>query len=131
MYFYIKNQFLFYDKTLLSILQKDFSTNFPEENKEQKFNNLYLLYNTLKYQQQEQTSKELVYQSILNNIDTATLILEKENEDWNIFLMNDCFSSLFKVPKVSHWKYLKNYLPSLCNEIEKTAFYRIKIGNFD
>jgi two-component system nitrogen regulation sensor histidine kinase NtrY len=126
MYFYIKKHSLFYDKILLSILQKDFSTNFPEEYKEQKFNNLYLLYNTLKYQQQEQTSKELVYQSILNNIDTATLILEKENDDWNVFLMNDCFSSLFKVPKVSHWKYLKNYLPSLCNEIEQTEFTELK-----
>lgn len=126
MCFYIKNHSLFYDKILLSILQKDFSTNFPEEYKEQKFSNLYLLYNTLKYQQQEQTSKELVYQSILNNIDTATLILEKENDDWNIFLMNDCFSSLFKAPKVSHWKYLKNYLPSLCNEIEQTKFTEVK-----
>jgi len=126
MYFYIKNHSLFYDKILLSILQKDFSTNFPQEKKEQKFSNLYLLYNTLKYQQQEQTSKEMVYHSILNNIDTATLILEKENEDWSIFLMNDCFSGLFKVPKVSHWKYLKNYLPSLCNEIEKTAFTELK-----
>ncbi|MCC9062809.1 sensor histidine kinase [Flavobacterium piscisymbiosum] len=126
MYFYIKNHSLFYDKILLSILQKDFSTNFPPEYREQKFSNLYLLYNTLKYQQQEQTSKELVYQSILNNIDTATLILEKENDDWSIFLMNDCFSSLFKVPKVSHWKYLKNYLPSLCNEIEQTEFTELK-----
>jgi nitrogen fixation/metabolism regulation signal transduction histidine kinase len=126
MYFYIKNESLFYDKTLLSILQNDFSTNFPEENKKGNFKNLYLLYDTLKVQKQEQTSKELVYRSILNSIDTATLILEKENEEWDIFLMNDCFSNLFKVPKVSHWKYLKNYLPSLCDEIEKVEFAELK-----
>ncbi|OXG09628.1 histidine kinase/DNA gyrase B/HSP90-like ATPase [Flavobacterium araucananum] len=126
MYFFVKNQLLFYDKTLLSILQSDFSTNFPEEYKKANFKNLHLLYNKLKVQQQEQTSKELIYQSILNNIDTATLILEKENKDWNIFLMNDCFSTLFKVPKVSHWKYLKNYLPSLCNEIEDRGFTELK-----
>lgn len=126
MYFYVKNQLLFYDRTLLSILQKDFSTNFPEENKKDNFESLYRLYETLKIQQQEQTSKELVYQSILNSIDTGTLILEKENDEWNIFLMNDCFSHLFKVPKVSHWNYLKNYLPSLCNEIEKSDFAEVK-----
>lgn len=126
MYFYIKNHSLFYDKTLLSILQSDFSTNFPEEYKKENFKNLYLLYNKLKLQQQEQISKEQIYQSILNNIDTATLILEKDNDDWNIFLMNDCFSHLFKVPKVSHWTYLKNYLPSLCSEIEKVGFAEIK-----
>jgi len=126
MYFFVKNQLQFYDRTLFSILQNDFSTNFPEENKKDNFKSLYLLYETLKVQQQEQKSKELIYRSLLNNIDSAALILEKENDDWNIFLMNDCFSDLFKVPKVSHWKYLKNYLPSLCNEIEKTEFGELK-----
>lgn len=126
MYFFIKNQLLFYDRTLLSMLKNDFTTNFPEENKKDNFKSLYLLYNTLKVQKQEQTSKELIYRSILNSIDSAALILERENEEWDIFLMNDCFSNLFKVPKVSHWKYLKNYLPSLCNEIEKTEFMELK-----
>jgi len=128
MYFYVKNQLQFYDRTLLSILRKDFSTNFPEEHKKDNFKNLYLLYETLKVQQQEQTSKEMIYRSLLNNIDTAALILEKENDDWTVFLMNDCFSQLFKVPKVSHWKYLQNYLPSLCNEIEKTDFSELKMA---
>ncbi len=126
MYSFVKNQLLFYDRTLLSILQNDFSTNFPDEHKKDNFKSLYLLYDTLKIRQQEQTSKELVYKSILNSIDTGTLILEKEHEEWHVFLMNDCFSNLFKVPKVSHWKYLKNYLPSLCNEIEKSDFAELK-----
>lgn len=123
MYFFIRNKLLFYDKTILSILQNDYSSSFPEEYKQGNFKNLCLLYDTLKEKQHEQTSKELVYQSILNNVDTSVLILEKEmNEQWSIFLMNDCFSSLFSVPKVSNWKYLKNYLPSLCEEIETSGF---------
>lgn len=128
MYFFIKNQFLFYDKTLQAILQNDFTTNFSEENKNNNFKDLYLLYDALQVRQQEQTSKELVYQSILNNIDTAIVILEKEKEQtqWNVFLMNDCFSSLFKVPKVSQWKYLRNYLPSLCDEIDHMDFSEVK-----
>ncbi|MEL1252811.1 HAMP domain-containing sensor histidine kinase [Flavobacterium sp. DGU38] len=126
MYFYVKKQLQFYDRTIFSILQSDFTTNFPEENKKDNFQSLYLLYETLKERQQEQTSKELIYRSLLNNIDSPALILEKENDDWNIFLMNDSFSKLFKVPKVSHWKYLKNYIPSLCYEIEKTDFSELK-----
>jgi len=126
MYFFVKNQLLFYDKTINSILHDDFSTHFPEEYKRNNFSSLYLLYDALKAQKQEQISKELIYRSILNSIDTAALILEKENEDWSIFIMNDCFSSLFKVPKVSHWKYLKNYLPALCNEIENVDFGELK-----
>jgi len=126
MYFFVKNQLLFYDKTINSILHNDFTTHFPEQNKKDNFNSLYLLYETLKEQKQEQTSKELIYRSILNSIDTAALILEKENETWSVFIMNDCFSDLFKVPKVSHWKYLKNYLPGLCSEIENLDFAEVK-----
>jgi len=126
MYFFVKNQLLFYDKTINSILHDDFSAHFPEELKKDNFNSLYLLYDALKVQKQEQISKELIYRSILNSIDTAALILEKDNEDWSIFIMNDCFSNLFKVPKMSHWKYLKNYLPALCNEIENVDFAELK-----
>jgi two-component system nitrogen regulation sensor histidine kinase NtrY len=126
MYFFIKNKLLFYDKTILSILQNDFSASFPEEYKTGNFKKLCLLYDTLKQKQHEQSSKELIYRSILNDIDTAVLILEKEDSDWAIFLMNDCFSTLFNVPKINHWKYLKNYLPSLCEEIEKTGFSELK-----
>ena len=126
MYFFVKNQLLFYDKTIHSILHDDFSAHFPEEHKRDNFNSLYQLYDTLKTQRQEQTSKEIIYRSILNSIDTAALILEKENDSWSVFIMNDCFSNLFKVPKVSHWQYLKNYLPSLCNEIEKVGFTELK-----
>ena len=124
--FFIKNKLLFYDKTILSILQNDFSSSFPDEYKKGDFKNLYLLYDTLKEKQHEQSAKDLVYHSILNNIDTSVLILEKGDENWSIFLMNDCFSTLFSVPKVSHWNYLKNYLPSLCHEIEDSGFSELK-----
>lgn len=126
MYFFVKKQLMFYDNTINAILHNDFSAHFPEESKKENFNSLYLLYDTLKIQKQDQTSKELIYRSILNSIDTAALILERDNDDWSIFIMNDCFSSLFKVPKVSHWKYLKNYLPGLCREIENVEFAELK-----
>lgn len=126
MYTYIKNKLIFYDKTILSILNNDFSANFPDGYKEGAYKNLYQLYDSLKEKQHDGSSKELIYRSIINNIDTAVLILEKENNDWNIFLMNDCFSELFNVPKVTKWDYLKKYLPSLCEEIENTNFNEIK-----
>jgi nitrogen fixation/metabolism regulation signal transduction histidine kinase len=125
-YSYIKKKLIFYDKTILSILNNDFSASFPAAYKEHDYKNLCLLYDTLKEKQYDGSSKELIYRSIINNIDTAVLILEKENNDWTIFLMNDCFSTLFSVPKVTNWEYLKNYLPSLCQEIENTAFNEVK-----
>ncbi len=123
LYFFVRNRLLFYDKTILSMLHNDFSSNFPAHLKKGNYHNLFLLYETLKAKQFEQASREQVYTSILNNIDTAVLILKKTDSDWDIFLMNDYFSTLFNVPKFKHWTHLKDKLPAFCDEIEN--------GNFD
>ena len=126
MYFYIKNAFLLYDRIIASILQNDFSSDFSKHKSYQNYSNLFKLYETLKGKENEQVSKDIVYRSILNNIETGIIILQKDGNDWNIFLMNDYFSKHFDVPKVSKWKYLKNQLPSLCEIIEQYDFQEIK-----
>nr|WP_315150758.1 HAMP domain-containing sensor histidine kinase [uncultured Flavobacterium sp.] len=126
MYFYVQNAFLLYDRTITSILQNDFTSDFTKHKSYQNYSNLFKLYETLKSKENEQVSKDIVYRSILNNIETGIIILQKEGTDWNIFLMNDYFSKHFDVPKVSKWKYLKNHLPSLCEIIEEQNFQEIK-----
>lgn len=126
MYFYIKKAFLIYDRTITSILQNDFTSDFSKHKSYKNYSNLFILYEKLKNKQNEEVSKDIVYRSILNNIETGIIILQKEESDWNIFLMNDYFSKHFDVPKVSKWKYLKNKLPSLCTIIEEENFQEIK-----
>jgi two-component system nitrogen regulation sensor histidine kinase NtrY len=126
LYFFMRNRILFYDKTILSILHDDFSSNFPENLRKGNYENLYQLYETLKNRQFEQISREQVYTSILNNIDTAIVILKKGETDWDIFLMNDYFSVLFGVPKFRHWQHLREKLPSFCSEIESSGFEEMK-----
>jgi len=126
LYFFARNRMLFYDKTILSILHNDFSSNFPKHLKTGNYSNLFLLYENLKNKQFDQASREQVYTSILNNIDTAVIILKKEAADWDIFLMNDYFSTLFSVPKFRHWINLKDKLPAFCAEIENGNFDEIK-----
>ncbi len=123
---FLKNTFLFYDKTIAAILNQDFSADFSKNASQTHYKNLFRLYDQLKQNQNEQVSKDLVYRSILNNIETGVLILQKIDEEWHIFLMNDYFSSHFKVPKVSKWQYLKNQLPSLCEMIEDRNFDEMK-----
>jgi len=125
-YFFVRNRMLFYDKTILSILHNDFSSNFPQQLRTGNYHNLFLLYDSLKAKQFEQASREQVYTSILNNIDTAIIILKKEQSSWDIFLMNDYFSFLFNVPKFRHWQHLKDKLPAFCAEIENGNFDEIK-----
>lgn len=126
MYFYIKKAFLLYDRTITSILQNDFTSDFSKHKSYQNYSNLFKLYETLKSKENEQVSKDIVYRSILNNIETGIIILQKDENDWNIFLMNDFFSKHFDVPKVSKWKYLKNHLPTLCDIIDEQDFQEIK-----
>jgi two-component system nitrogen regulation sensor histidine kinase NtrY len=126
MYFYVKNTFLLYDRTIASILQNDFTSDFSKHKSYQNYSSLFKLYERLKNKENEQVSKDIVYRSILNTIETGIIILQKKESGWNIFLMNDYFSKHFNVPKVSKWKYLKNQLPSLCEIIEQRDFQEIK-----
>lgn len=128
MYFYLKEAFSVYDRTITSILQNDFTSDFSKHKFYQNYSTLFKLYENLKNKQNEQVSKDIVYSSILNNIETGIIILQKGETDWNIFLMNDYFSKHFDVPKVSKWNYLKTHLPSLCEIIEERDFQEIKIS---
>ncbi|WP_370453913.1 sensor histidine kinase [Flavobacterium sp. RSP15] len=126
MYFYVKQAFLLFDRTITSILQNDFTSDFSKHKSYENYSNVFKLYENLKNKQNEEVSKDIIYRSILNNIETGIIILQKQETDWNIFLMNDYFSKHFNVPKVSKWKYLKNQLPSLCEVIEEQDFQEIK-----
>ncbi|WP_374173022.1 PAS domain-containing sensor histidine kinase [Flavobacterium tructae] len=126
MYFYVRNFILLYNRTISSILQNDFGSDFSQHQYNKNYHELFLLYDTLKGKQNEQISKDIIYRSILNTIETGIIILQKEEIEWNIFLMNDHFSSHFNVPKVSKWKYLKDQLPSLCEVIEADDFQEVK-----
>jgi len=123
---FIKSTFQFYDKTISAILNNDFTADFSSHSSLENYKSLFTLYNRLKEKQHENASKEIVYSSILNNIETGILILKKGNEDWDIFLMNEYFSTHFAVPKVSKWRYLKNHLPALCTIIEDRHFGEVK-----
>jgi two-component system nitrogen regulation sensor histidine kinase NtrY len=126
MYFYVKNVFSIYDRTIASILRNDFTADYSKHKSYNNHPDLFHLYENLQNKQNEEFSKDIVYRSILNNIETGIIILQKQENDWNIFLMNDYFSKHFQVPKVSKWKYLKNQLPSLCEIIEEQDFQEMK-----
>lgn len=125
-YFFIKTAFLLYDRTIASILENDFSSDFSKHKSFENYASLFKLYDVLKKKQNEDISKDIIYQSILNNIETGILILQKQDDNWAVFLMNDYFSTHFSVPKVSKWNYLKNQFPTLCTLIESQNFEELK-----
>jgi two-component system nitrogen regulation sensor histidine kinase NtrY len=132
---FIRTTFLFYDKTISAILNNDFTSDFSRHSAFENYKSLFKLYDVLKSRQHDQVTKDLVYRTILNSIETGVVILQRSDDDWNIFLINDYFSNHFEVPKVSKWKYLKNQLPALCTIIEERDFedmrtsVQIKLGS--
>lgn len=132
---FIRETFLFYDKTISAILNNDFTADFQANSSFENYKNLIRLYNTLKANQHDQVTQDLVYRSILNNIETAVVILREDNDEWHIFFSNDYFSKYFDVPQVSKWKYLKKHLPGLCDIVEQHDFQdmrtslQIRTGN--
>lgn len=120
-YQFVRKDQDFYDKTIKAILHKDFSTHFSKvPNKKQE--SMIRLYNDLKERQFEQSSQEMIFRNLLNTLESGILILVKKENDWEVFLMNDYFSELFTVPKVSDFGFLKGFIPSVFKEIEKSNF---------
>lgn len=137
LYAVIKASFSFYDRTIEAIIQNDFSASFKDEKSAAQYSGLIRLYSSLKEKQYDELSKDIVFRSILDTIDTGVLILKQETDDWSVFLMNDFFSDHFTVPKVSKWKYLKKQLPAICSMLEERAFsdlktsLKIRVGDTD
>ena len=119
-YQFVRKEQSFYDKTIKAILHNDFSTHFSKiPNKKQE--SMIRLYNELKERQFEQSSQEMIFRNLLNTLESGILILVKREDDWEVFLMNDYFSQLFTVPKVSDFGFLKGFIPSVFEEIEKAG----------
>lgn len=124
-YGFVKREQSFYEKTIKSILQEDFSTHFSSiSNKNHE--PLIKLYNQLKERQFEKTSQEMIFRNLLDTLDSGVLILNQKHEDWKVFLMNDYFSELFSIPKISDWNHLRNFIPSVFEEVEKTKYLDTK-----
>jgi nitrogen fixation/metabolism regulation signal transduction histidine kinase len=126
LYFFNRNRSQVYDKVLLSILHNDFSSNLPKRLKKGNYAILSEVYEMLKQRQYTLSSRESVYTSILDNVDTAILILRKAEEDWEIFMMNTYFSKLFGVPEFRSWSHLRNKIPALAEQLEKHGFGEMK-----
>ncbi|OOV28429.1 histidine kinase [Flavobacterium sp. LM5] len=126
LFFFLKNTMQFYDRIISLILNNDFTSDFSKLSTNANYTAIYQLYEKLKNKENDTFSKDIVYSSILNNIESGILILEKNESDWNIFLMNNYFSKHFMAPKVTKWHYLKTLLPSLCEFIEDQEFKEMK-----
>lgn len=126
LFFYQKKHYTTIDRIVLAMIYDDYSLKTNKEQSNETLANLQRLYHKLQEQQQQNDVRELVYLNILNNIETGIIILEKKEEQWNIFFINDYFSNLFDIPKIKSWKNLERLLPSLTSHLSLLNFKESK-----
>ncbi len=72
-----------------------------------------------KKQNQENQSLKIIYENIIDSIDTGILILKQTKaNDIEIFYSNMAFSNLLELPKYTHWRLLKPHLKTFESYLE-------------
>ena len=126
LYTYQRKYYGIIDRLVLAMIYNDFSLKSNKKQANETFHNLQQLYQKLQKEQEQNEVKELVYLNILNNLETGIIIFERNQNTWDIFLINDYFAKLFDIPKVKSWKNLARILPNLTHHLEQLEFKESK-----
>jgi len=120
-YYSLTSQVSKAEKIILSIRRKDFSL-FPTEEGNELVDNSIRLYYQSKEEQLSLSSYKLLYESILDHLETGLMILSAQHEKWNVFYVNDAFLEILQVPKYNSWELYASKVPEFYKIIENTDY---------
>lgn len=108
----ISNQFNRLNQIIDSFRHEDYSVSKKNEYKlNSLYDNIYALSKKLKKESIKKASKDLVYDRILETLNTGILVLKRSrNKEIEIFHINEAFSKHFKIPRYTNWKLLKRQI---------------------
>lgn len=109
------------EKIISSIRKKDFSL-FPKEDGTEIVDSSIRLYYQSKEEQFSLSSYKLLYESILDHMETGLMILSESSEDWEVFYVNNAFLDILQVPKYNSWNLYASKVPEFYKIIEDTGY---------
>lgn len=109
------------EKIILSIRRKDFSL-FPKEEGSELLDNSIRLYYQSKEEQLSLSSYKLLYESILDHLETGLMILSSQHESWDVFYVNNAFLEILQVPKYNTWDLYATKVPEFYRIIKETDY---------
>ncbi|WP_300691586.1 ATP-binding protein [Chryseobacterium sp.] len=109
------------NKVISSIRRKDFSL-FPKEEGAELLDNSVRLYYQSKEEQFSLSSYKLLYESILDQLETGLMILSEKEQFWNVFYVNSTFLNTLQVPKYNRWDLYAEKVPEFYRIIEDTNY---------
>ena len=110
------------EKVISSIRRKDFSLFPGKEEGKTLLNSSIELYYQCKDEQLSLSSYKLLYESILDHMETGLMILSDENENWEVFYVNEAFLNSLRIPKYKKWDLYASKVPEFYNIIENTGY---------
>ncbi|CAH0247770.1 ATP-binding protein [Chryseobacterium sp. Bi04] len=120
MYFSLAAQDSKVEKVISSIRNKDFSL-FPQEEGCPLLDSSIRLYYQSKEEQLSLSSYKLLYESILDQMETGLIILS-ENKTREVFYVNNAFLSILQVPRYNRWDLYASKVPEFYKIIEDTNY---------
>lgn len=109
------------EKIILSILRKDFSL-FPKEDGTELTNSSVQLYYQNKGEHLSLSSYKLLYESILDQLETGLMILSEKETEWEVFYVNPTFLEILQIPKYNSWNLYAYKIPEFYKIIEDTHY---------
>ncbi|MCT2560389.1 sensor histidine kinase [Chryseobacterium herbae] len=109
------------EKIIQSIIKKDFSL-FPKEEGSELMSSSIQLYYQSKNEHLSLSSYKLLYESILDQIDTGLMILSETDNEWKVFYVNPTFLNILEIPKYNSWKLYAAKIPEFYKIIEETNY---------
>ncbi|AZA85185.1 histidine kinase [Chryseobacterium lactis] len=121
LYFSLTSQASKVEKIISSIRKKDFSL-FPQEEGSELLDSSIRLYYQSKDEQFSLSSYKLLYESILDQMETGLMILSEKDKNWEVFYVNAAFLGILQVPKYNRWELYALKIPEFYTIIEKTGY---------
>ncbi|GEM_PF-117032 len=138
-YFFVQRYFSKIDKVVSSMLYQDYSVEFQTDTANQTLLKSIQLYNLMKERDKQAFSQKMLYDQILNGLDSGLIILklsgradsiEKVNSTGatsvEIMLMNAYFQQYFGVPVLKDWRLMEKYLGDFYQLLEERKFSELK-----
>jgi nitrogen fixation/metabolism regulation signal transduction histidine kinase len=102
------------------LLYEDYSNTISTEKRKNPLHNkTALLLEKHKKQSFQNTSEQLIFTNIIESLSIGILILRKDREgNIDVFQINNAFTQFLKIPKLYHWKLLKEKIGALSGFIE-------------
>ncbi|MBE8715035.1 sensor histidine kinase [Sphingobacterium hungaricum] len=114
------------DKVILSMLYDDYTIDLKRTSHDHTYNHLVDLFEKNKEKEANRASETLIFNQLLNGIDSGILILKGEHVDREVILVNQYFKNYFDLPNLTDWRFLKPFIPAFCQVIEERNFTEFK-----